>query len=157
MPTIELKTIIHSDIQTCFDLARSIDLHKISTAKTNEEAINGRTSGLIGLNEFVTWRAKHFGITQELTSKITVFNSPFHFRDEQVKGAFRFIVHDHIFETNGDAVIMKDVFKFRSPFGLLGQIFDKIILTAYLTKLLNDRNSIIKEYAESSEWQAVLK
>ena len=51
MPKIELKTEINSTLEICFDLSRSIDLHKISTAKTNEEAIEGTTSGLINLNK----------------------------------------------------------------------------------------------------------
>ena len=42
MPAIELETKINSDIETCFDLSRSIDLHQISTAGTNERAISGR-------------------------------------------------------------------------------------------------------------------
>ena len=41
MPTIQLETIINADIKICFDLSRSIDLHQISTAKTNEKAIAG--------------------------------------------------------------------------------------------------------------------
>ncbi|MFX8875810.1 hypothetical protein ABTM97_19785, partial [Acinetobacter baumannii] len=77
------------DIEKCFDLARSIDLHQISTAETNEKAIAGKTNGLINLNETVTWEATHFGIRQKLTSKITKFDRPYHFRDEQVKGAFK--------------------------------------------------------------------
>jgi ligand-binding SRPBCC domain-containing protein len=122
MPTIELETEIKSDINICFDLSRSIDLHKISTAKTNEEAIEGKASGLISLNEFVTWRATHFGIRQKLTSKITEFERPFHFRDEQLKGVFKFIIHDHYFEIVGDGVKMKDVFRFQSPFGFIGRL-----------------------------------
>ena len=70
MPKIEITTEINSTLEICFDLARSIDLHKISTAKTNEEAISGRTTGLIELNESVTWEATHFGIKQKI---------PFHF------------------------------------------------------------------------------
>jgi len=54
MPVIELKTAIKAPVERCFDLSRSIDLHKISTAHTNEEAIAGVTSGLIGPNEWVT-------------------------------------------------------------------------------------------------------
>jgi len=68
MPKIELKTEIKAEKEIVFDLSRSIDLHKISIEHTNEEAIAGRTSGLIGMNETVTWRAKHFGIYQKLTS-----------------------------------------------------------------------------------------
>ena len=109
MPTIELETEIEAGIETCFDLSRSIDLHQLSTAKTKEIAVEGITSGLIGLNESVTWQATHFGIRQKLSSRITEFNRPLHFRDEQMKGAFKYIIHDHYFEKQGANVIMKDV------------------------------------------------
>ena len=157
MAVIELQTRIISNIETCFDLSRSIDLHQISTAKTNEKAVDGKTEGLISLGEFVTWQARHFGITQKLTSKITSFNRPFHFRDEQIKGAFRYIIHDHDFETDYKMVVMKDTFQFQSPFGFIGRLFDEIILTNYLKRLLITRNKIIKDYAESEKWRFVLK
>ena len=73
MPKITIETKIKAAKNIVFDLSRSIDLHKISTQQTNEEAIAGVTSGLIGKNEWVTWRAKHFGIYQKLTSRITAF------------------------------------------------------------------------------------
>lgn len=69
MPRIYLETRISAPVEIVFDLSRSIDLHKISTEHTKEEAIAGKTSGLIALGETVTWRAKHLGFTQNLTSK----------------------------------------------------------------------------------------
>jgi ligand-binding SRPBCC domain-containing protein len=56
--------------------------------QTNERAIAGRTSGLIQLAETVEWCARHFGITQKLTAKITTMDSPHSFTDEMVNGAF---------------------------------------------------------------------
>ena len=156
MATIRLSTHMLSDIETCFDLARSIDLHQISTAHTNEKAIAGVMHGLINLNEQVTWQAKHFGTTRKLTSKITAFDRPFYFRDEQVEGAFKFITHDHYFEVCNDTIIMKDVFSFRSPYGVLGRLADKFILTGYLTRLLVKRNNIIKHFAETGQWKSIL-
>jgi ligand-binding SRPBCC domain-containing protein len=156
MPQIELETVINSEIEICFDLSRNIDLHKISTASTKEKAIDGTTTGLINLNEFVTWQAIHFGISQKLTSKITQYNRAFHFRDEQLKGAFKYLIHDHNFQVIGNKVIMKDNFSFQSPFGYAGKLFDKLVLTNYLKKLLLKRNDIIKEYAETLKWRSVL-
>jgi len=86
MPVIQLQTVINAPINVVFDLSRSIDLHKISTAHTNEQAIAGKTSGLISMSESVTWKAKHFGVTQLLTSKITAFKSPHYFVDEMISG-----------------------------------------------------------------------
>ena len=120
MPLIEIKTIIHSDVQTCFDLSRNIDFHKDSMAHSNEKAIAGKTSGLIGLNKWVTWEAFHFGVKQKLTAKITAFDSPHYFVDEMVSGAFKSFKHEDIFVFEGSKTIMTDKFWLKSPFGVLG-------------------------------------
>lgn len=148
MPKIELITSIHAPIEKVFDLSRSIDLHMESTKQTGEQAIAGKTSGLIGLGETVTWRAKHFGIWQTLSSKITEFDRPNLFVDEMVSGAFKSIRHEHHFTASGDQTIMKDIFEFESPLGILGKIFNKLILTRYMRELLKERNRVIKEAAE---------
>ena len=95
MPKILLETEINAPIDRVFDLARSIDLHKVSTTGTNEEAVAGKTSGLIELNETVTWRAKHFGIYQKLTVKVIEFERPTLFADVMLKGAFKSMRHSH--------------------------------------------------------------
>ena len=156
MPIIHLQTSIKSTIDICFDLSRSIDLHKLSTSQTNEEAIAGKTSGLINLNETVTWRATHFGIRQKLTTKITGLEQPFYFRDEQIKGVFKLLEHDHYFEQRDDSVIMKDVFKFETPLGPLGRLFNYFVLTKYMTRFLIIRNNLIKEFAETDKWKLVV-
>lgn len=122
---------------------------------TNEKAVAGKTNGLIELGETVTWEAVHFGIRQTLTSKITAYHWPNHFRDEQLQGPFKFIVHDHYFEQRGDTVVMKDSFSFDSPFGFLGKLANPT-LTKYLTRLLSQRNDVIKEYAESGKWKLII-
>ncbi|HVV55326.1 MAG TPA: SRPBCC family protein [Mucilaginibacter sp.] len=148
MVGIELLTEIHAPIERVFDLARSIDLHLESTKQTGEKAIAGKTSGLIGLGETVTWQAKHFGIRQNLTSKITEFDRPNYFTDEMVKGAFKSIRHEHHFSENNGITLMKDDFVFESPLGILGRFFNWLVLTRYMTKLLEIRNKVIKEAAE---------
>lgn len=157
MPVILLQTKIYSTPEICFDLSRSIDLHKISTSHTREEAVAGVTSGLINLNETVTWQAIHFGVKQRLTSQITEYERPYHFTDRQTKGIFKYMNHQHIFEKVGNKVCMKDQFEFQSPFGLIGKIFDSIILKRYMRNLLMSRIEVIKEYAESNKWKSILK
>lgn len=97
MPNISLTTVIKAKTKDVFDLARSIEIHKLSTSKTNEEAIAGKTSGLLELGDWVTWRAKHLGFYQTLTSKITAIDSPTFFVDEMQKGIFKFFRHEHHF------------------------------------------------------------
>ena len=156
MPRIELQTEIKADKKIVFDLSRSIDLHKISTQHTNETAIAGKTSGLIELKESVTWRAKHFGIYQRLTSKITEFEKPNYFVDEMVSGAFKRFKHEHHFKDSTNGTLMIDIFDYTSPLGFLGKIADKLFLKKYMTNLLIQRNQIVKEFAESERWRELL-
>jgi ligand-binding SRPBCC domain-containing protein len=149
MPRLEIKTHIKADVKTCFDLSRNIDFHKASMAHSNEKAIAGKTSGLIKLGEWVTWEAKHFGIKQQLTSKIIEFESNHRFVDEQVKGAFKSFRHEHLFisEVNGET-LMIDVFEFESPFGVFGKLANALFLNRYMTNLLTTRNTFLKQKAE---------
>jgi ligand-binding SRPBCC domain-containing protein len=157
MPTIILETIINAPINICFDLSRSIDLHMLSTVKTGEKAIAGRTSGLVELNDTVTWWAKHLGVWQTLTSKITEYNYPSYFVDEMVSGAFKSFRHEHHFSEYADGTLMKDIFTFESPFGLIGVVFNKLVLTIYMTRFLVQRNNSIKEHAEQKYQKLLAK
>jgi ligand-binding SRPBCC domain-containing protein len=156
MPVIELSTTIRAPQRRVFDLARSIDLHRDSTAHTGEQAVAGVTSGLIGPGQEVTWRAKHFGVWQHLTSRITAFERPVYFRDSMVRGAFRRFDHDHYFKAVADTTLMRDVFDFESPLGWLGCLVDALILQRYLRRLLATRNRIIQQTAETADWRKYL-
>lgn len=156
MPIIKIETEIKAPIERVFDLARCIDLHTTSMAQTKEKAVAGIMHGLINLNETVTWQAIHFGIKQNLTSKITVFNRPNHFRDSMLKGAFRRFDHDHFFEVRNSKTLMRDVFDFDSPLGILGKIADSLFLENYMKNLLASRNELIKNVAESEDWRKYL-
>jgi ligand-binding SRPBCC domain-containing protein len=157
MPVIALSTFINAPRERCFDLSRSIDLHMDSTGRTHEEAIAGVTRGLIGMGEEVTWRAKHFGIHQKLCSRITGFHYPEFFSDSMVKGAFKRFDHQHIFEEQEGGTLMRDIFDYNAPLGILGKIAERLFLTAYLTKFLSARNAMIKSKAEGKDWKRYLE
>jgi hypothetical protein len=87
MSVITLETVIDAPRERVFDLARSIDAHQDTTAATGEKAIAGVTSGLLGLEEEVTWQARHFGVVQRLRVKMTRFDRPAYFQDVMVQGS----------------------------------------------------------------------
>lgn len=146
--TIRIETWIEAPIERCFDAARDLDLHMKSVAHTNERAVAGRTSGLIGAGEEVTWRARHFGIIQHFTSRITQFDPPRYFQDVMQRGAFQSFVHDHYFDSENDRTRMVDVLAFSAPLGILGRIAEALVLRRYLERLLKMRARVIKEAAE---------
>jgi ligand-binding SRPBCC domain-containing protein len=155
MVRIELVTTIAAPIERCFDLSRSIDLHMASTDWTGERAVAGTASGLIGKDQEVTWRGRHFGVQIQHTSRITSFDPPRHFQDCMVRGAFKWFCHDHYFESNGNTTVMTDSMQFRAPLGLLGRLAEPI-LGNHMCALLKRRNDCIKRTAEGDEWRQFL-
>ncbi|ULC58580.1 SRPBCC family protein [Flaviramulus sp. BrNp1-15] len=149
MPIIELHTTIDSDIKTCFDLARDVDFYQKNLKHSKEIALAGRTTGLVELNDYVTWEANYMGFVQHLTLKITEFEAPNLFVDELAFGAYKSYRHEHLFRESDDKTIMTDRFYFELPYGILGKFVNWIFLKSYMTKLLKTRNSFLKEKAES--------
>jgi len=157
MGRIELVTHIAAPPERCFDLARSLELHMRSTATTGEHAVGGILSGLLGAGQQVTWRARHFFVWQELTSTITGYERPRWFRDEQLRGIFSRLEHDHFFEeAPGGGTLMRDIFVYRAPLGPLGWLAERLVLDRYLRRFLIARNAEIKAAAESLEWNRYL-
>lgn len=156
MPTIHLTTFINAPIERVFDLSRSINLHTISTAQTNERAIDGVINGLINKDETVTWEAKHLFKVRRFTSGIPAMIRPDSFTDEMIKGDFKRFYHEHHFKTVANGTIMIDLLEFETPYGLFGRIIDRLFLRSYIEKFLVKRNAVIKEYAETQKWKAIL-
>ena len=157
MPALRLTTLIHAPITRCFDLARSVDLHQRSTEQTGEQIIAGITHGLMDMDDEVTWRARHLGVRQSLTTRITAFDPPRHFRDTMVRGAIARFDHDHFFNEHAGTTEMRDVFDYDAPLGPLGDLAERLFLSAYLRRFLTRRNQVIKRVAESDEWRQILR
>ncbi|CAL1521232.1 SRPBCC family protein [Chitinophaga sp. MM2321] len=156
MPIIHLTTVIHAPLARVFDLSRSITLHKRSMAHLQEDAIRGRTNGLISYNETVTWRAKHLGKMRELTTKITAMQVAAFFSDEMTEGDFSYMKHEHHFKEIGNGTVMIDMMDFGTPYGWVGRLLERVYLRKYMIRLLQLRNETIKDYAESEKWRVIL-
>ena len=102
------------------------------------------------LNDEITWEAKHLGIRQKLTVKITRMEAPFLFEDTMLKGAFKSMKHQHQFEEKEGRTYMFDVFRYQVPFGLIGLLFDLLVLKRYMRKFLEARNNFLKSVAEET-------
>ncbi|MBF4493004.1 SRPBCC family protein [Flavobacterium sp. MR2016-29] len=148
MTTINLITKINAPKQIVFDASRNIDIHQQSASPTNEKAIAGVTSGLINLNETVTWRGKHFGFYLTHKSRITAMNFYDYFVDEMEQGKFKSFKHEHFFEEENGITIMKDKMQYETPFGIFGKLFDVLFLKKHLTNFLLERNKILKQSSE---------
>jgi ligand-binding SRPBCC domain-containing protein len=159
MVTLYELTLIHAPIARVFDLSLSVEVHVLGNTHFGEQTVPlaGHTQGLLRLGDQVTWRARHFGVRQCLTSQITRYDRPHAFQDTMLRGAFHAMQHDHFFrETANGTTEMRDVFRFAAPIPVLGLIAERPVLAQYMRNLLRERNAVIKQVAESEGWRRFL-
>lgn len=156
MQLIHLTTFIAAPVERVFDLSRSVNLHKVSTAHRHERIVDGVMSGLLQEGDTVTWQARHLNKERRFTAQVTEMQRPFHFTEEMLKGDFKSYRHEHHFKGIDNGTILIDLLHFETPYGIIGRLFNHYYLTAYLETLLKTRNQVIREYAESRKWIALL-
>ena len=102
----------------------------------------------MAVDDEVTWRARHFGHWWQMTSRITVHDRPRRFVDEMVRGPFAQFRHEHLFVDHGSTTTMRDIVDFRSPWGPLGALVDRVVVVRYLRCLLEERNRHLRRLSE---------
>lgn len=115
---------------------------------SGERAVAGRTTGILGPGETVTWKARHFGIPFRMTAQVVEHDRPREFVDIQVRGPFAHWRHRHTFESTIEGTRMVDEIDFRSPCGVLGRVVDRLALERYLRRLIATRNAWLKASLE---------
>jgi ligand-binding SRPBCC domain-containing protein len=143
MTVLELVTELQGSAEEAFDLSLDVDLHTESMSGSKEVAIAGVTSGRLGLDDEVTWRAWHFGLPWRMTSRIIALERPRRFVDEQVRGPFAHFRHEHLFVRQQAATRMVDRIEFSAPLGLIGRVVERLVLAGYLKRLIGCRNSYL--------------
>ncbi|CAG9621183.1 hypothetical protein BACCIP111883_01955 [Sutcliffiella rhizosphaerae] len=80
-----------------------------------------------------------------------MMEKPYKFTDVMVKGAFHSFSHTHEFIESGNGTKMIDTFIYKSPFGVLGNIADKLFLEKYMRNFIIDRAKELKRIAEKEK------
>ena len=150
MATLHLETLVAAPPERCFDLARDVDVHMAGSAAFHERAIAGVMHGKMRMGDEVTWEAKHLGRRWRLTSRITAFEPPHRFVDDMQRGPFARWHHEHRFQPTPAGTLMIDDAEFASPYGWLGRLVDRVLLTWYMRRLLLAHDRFIRDVAESA-------
>jgi len=126
-----------------FDLSLSVAVHLASMARAHERAVGHVTSDALHMGDQITWRAWHFGVPWRLTSRITAFDRPHRFTDEQVRGPFHRFHHEHLFDPFDGGSQMTDIVEFEAPAGWLGLLGERLVLASYIRNLIDERNRFL--------------
>lgn len=149
MPDVVVVSNINAKSGDIFDIELDAEAHAASLANSRETSTTSSGRSALGLGDDVTFRARHFGVWWTLKSMITEFDWPHRFVDEQVRGPFAVMRHEHLFKAQPDgSTVMTDRMSFRAPLGLLGRTVEPV-LSVYLRRLLRERADYVKARAEA--------
>jgi ligand-binding SRPBCC domain-containing protein len=148
---IEVVTMIKAVPDVVFNLELDVDVHAASLAGSQETATTSTGRRRLAFGDEVTFHARHLGIPWRMVSRITVYERPRRFVDEQTSGPFRTLHHEHLFhELQHGGTRMIDRMTVGAPLGLLGAIVTRLLLVPYLRRLLKQRAAHIKHMAEAN-------
>jgi ligand-binding SRPBCC domain-containing protein len=156
MPSIHLTTFIAAPVERVFDLARNLAVYKYVFNSRKETFSAASGTNLLTKGETVSILAKHAGKSRLTTLKITELQKPLTFTEEQIKGDLESFRHVHHFKSIQNGTILIDMIEFGSPRDILGKLLGKVSLKNYLEEIVRKRNEVIRSYAETEKWRAVL-
>jgi ligand-binding SRPBCC domain-containing protein len=152
MSEIKLTTFIAAPVERVFDLSRSVSLVK-QALLTNDILVSGeKTTGLLEEGESVTLQSKLLFKNRVWKLQLTKIVKPEMYIEEQVDGFFKNFKHEHYFKSCENGSFLIDQITYEEK-GIAGQLADKIIFRNYLMKILDIKNTSIKQAAESNRWK----
>ena len=93
---------------------------------------------------------KQFGfLKNNWLIRLTAFIENSLITDTQIRGPFKSWVHDHIFEENDGKTRMTDRIRYELPFGILGNLADKIVVNKMIEKQFEFRHEVTRKLLEN--------
>lgn len=152
MPLVQVVTRARCSPGVLFDLALDVDAHAASVSGSQEAATTSSGARQLGLGDEVTFRARHLGLVWHLTSRVSKYDRPYRFVDEQVRGPFASMHHEHVFEAAADGgTVMTDRMHVVAPLGVVGGVVGRAVLGPYLQRLLRRRGAHLARAGEAMD------
>jgi ligand-binding SRPBCC domain-containing protein len=156
MSKIHLTTFIKAPADRVFDLSRNITIFRKALQSRKEKISSGAAGNLVSSGETITLHARHLGKTRMMTARVMEIKKPLTFIEEQVKGDLKSYRHERHFKEIDNGTIMIDLLEFEGPRDMLGNFFSQFYLKKYLQKIILERNELIRQFAETEKWRAVM-
>ena len=86
-----------------------------------------------------------FGIRVTWETEIRMVRKPFEFIDVQAKGPYKLWEHHHTFAEKDGGVLVTDHVRYALPFGMLGNIAQKVLVKNRLKKIFDFRKKTLSE------------
>jgi ligand-binding SRPBCC domain-containing protein len=93
----------------------------------------------------IDYAIRLFGIRLRWTSRITEYDPPHLFVDEQIKGPYALWRHRHTFTPQDHGVMVRDEVAYALPFGVLGLLAQWLYVRWSLQAIFNYREKMVRE------------
>ena len=137
--------ILAAQLDDVFDFfSNPHNLEKITPAFLN---FNIQTSEQIEVAEgtLIAYKLSLHGFKLKWISRISAWNPPHYFVDEQVKGPYKKWVHEHIFEDSNGKTIVQDKVSYQVPGGILEPLIHRLFVEQDLVKIFDFRAKVLAE------------
>jgi len=99
----------------------------------------------MNLGTEITYTISWLGVPVRWQTKITKYEPPHCFIDEQIMGPYRTWIHLHMFEEKDNNVLMIDRVTYRLPFGPVGRLTHWLLVRRQLEEIFNHRRDVITD------------
>lgn len=156
MASIHLTTFIKAPVERVFDLCRNTTVFR-KALEGRRETLSASASGiLVNTGDTITLSARHLRKTRMITTKITEMSIPEKFVEELVNGDLGSFTFEHHFKPVENGTLVIDMLEIGELKDAIGGMLGKWYLKKYFENILNQRNALIKLYAETEKWRAVM-
>ena len=156
MGRIHLTTFIAAPMERVFDLTRHVALYRFLFNSRKELFSSGGSSNLLSQGETVSITAKHGGKTRLSMLRIASLEKPVRYVEEQWKGHLQHFRNEHHFKPAENGTILINLVEFGPPTDIIDRLLGRFYLRKYLEELIQARAELIRKYAETDKWRAVL-
>ena len=116
------------------------NLQRITPDKMGFEITSKNSEEKIYPGMIITYKVSPIlNIKMNWVTEITQVKENKFFIDEQRLGPYKMWHHQHIFIDNDDHVLMKDIVTYIPPFGILGDVANKLFIKRQLNEIFNYR------------------
>ncbi len=149
MKIYQLKT--SQKLPISIDNAWDFFSNPANLSKITPEWLNFRVTSALAEKMYagliITYQVRPLlNIPQTWVTEITHVNEPNYFVDEQRFGPYKMWHHEHIFKHLPDGeVLMEDIVSYAIPFGFLGRIANKFIVSKKVKEIFNYRSEVLKK------------
>ena len=109
------------------------------------------TPSPIEVNEgtIIEYRLSLHGFKLKWVSKISAWNPPYYFIDEQIQGPYKSWVHEHIFESSSGKTIVNDKVSYEVPGKFMEPLIHRLFVQPDLMRIFNYRTETLDQIWEN--------